>query len=214
MPINNKKKNSARPHSPRKEPRQKRSIMLYNNILTTAKMLFEEQGYAYVSTNLIAERANISIGSLYQYFSNGESIALAIYEEASAKAALKMKQTAVQIIGLPMKDSVPIIISNLISIFEEDRFALLQLIDEVTELRMASQPISFDSLIHRTTQTYLEQNFPLIDKEVIACKVYIVEKSVIGTIRRYLEEGDELFSREQITQEMSQLVWGYLRDLG
>lgn len=202
----------SHPYSPRKTPRQKRSLTLYNNILSTAKRLYEEQGYAYVSTNQIAEHANISIGSLYQYFANGESIALAIYEEASAKAALKMKQAAIDIMGLALEESAPIIINNLIDIFEADHFALLQLIDEVPELREASQPISFDKLIHRTTQTYLEQNFPLADRSQISCKVYIAEKSVIGTIRRYLEEQNDEFSREQIVREMTHLVLSYLEN--
>ena len=44
-----------------------------------------ERGYARVSTNLIARRAGVSVGSLYQYFPNKESIYAAILDEHVAE---------------------------------------------------------------------------------------------------------------------------------
>jgi AcrR family transcriptional regulator len=50
-------------------------------ILTAARELFGKCGYARVTTNHIAARAGVSIGSLYQYFPNKEAILLRLVED-------------------------------------------------------------------------------------------------------------------------------------
>ncbi|MFA5631299.1 MAG: TetR/AcrR family transcriptional regulator [Porticoccaceae bacterium] len=202
------------PYRPRKLPQQKRSQILFKRILMAAKELFEREGYAYVSTNQIADHANVSIGSIYQYFSNCESIALALYEEASTQASLEMRRKAFEILSLPLRESIPRLIGTLADIFEADQFVLLQLIDEVPELRIPAQAVSFDNLIHSSVHTYLRQHYPDVDESQIARKVYVLEKSVNGTIRRYLEERPDHISREAIIEETSLMLQRYLETLG
>jgi AcrR family transcriptional regulator len=59
---------------PRKQPRQVRAELTRQRILTAAAHVFGEHGYSSGTTNRIAERAGISIGSLYQYFPNKDAI--------------------------------------------------------------------------------------------------------------------------------------------
>lgn len=59
---------------PRKQPRQERAGATRRSILDAAAHVFADFGYAAGTTNRIAERAGISIGSLYQYFPNKDSI--------------------------------------------------------------------------------------------------------------------------------------------
>ncbi|GGM06941.1 TetR family transcriptional regulator [Streptomyces fumigatiscleroticus] len=59
---------------PRRKPRQVRAELTRERILTAAAHVFTEHGYAAGTTNRIAERARISIGSLYQYFPNKDAI--------------------------------------------------------------------------------------------------------------------------------------------
>ncbi|MGP4006618.1 TetR/AcrR family transcriptional regulator [Streptomyces sp. 4N124] len=59
---------------PRRKPRQVRAELTRERILTAAAHVFTEFGYAAGTTNRIAERARISIGSLYQYFPNKDAI--------------------------------------------------------------------------------------------------------------------------------------------
>ena len=66
--------------TPRKAPRQQRSQETYDAILDAAAQLFERLGYAGATTNKIAERAGVSIGSLYQYFPNKDALLYALGE--------------------------------------------------------------------------------------------------------------------------------------
>jgi AcrR family transcriptional regulator len=59
---------------PRRTPRQVRAELTRERILAAAAHVFAEYGYAAGTTNRIAERARISIGSLYQYFPNKDAI--------------------------------------------------------------------------------------------------------------------------------------------
>ncbi|CDO09061.1 TetR/AcrR family transcriptional regulator [Mycolicibacterium cosmeticum] len=59
---------------PRKRPRQRRSELTRDRILDAAVTVFSEYGYARGTTNRIAAFADVSIGSLYQYFPNKDAI--------------------------------------------------------------------------------------------------------------------------------------------
>jgi AcrR family transcriptional regulator len=56
-------------------------------ILEGAARVFAERGYAGGTTNHIAERAGVSVGSLYQYFPNKEAILVALVERHMRSAA-------------------------------------------------------------------------------------------------------------------------------
>lgn len=71
---------------PRKQPRQERARATVEAILEAAAQVFERHGYAAGTTNRIAKRAGISIGSLYQYFPGKDAILLAIVERHVADA--------------------------------------------------------------------------------------------------------------------------------
>jgi len=65
---------------PRKAPVQKRSKTTVDVILAAAAQVFETHGYAAGTTNRIAKRAGVSIGTLYQYFPSKEALAVALLE--------------------------------------------------------------------------------------------------------------------------------------
>ena len=63
-------------YKPRKTPSQKRALDTVEAIYEAAAQVFSHRGYAKATTDKIAERAGVSIGSLYQYFPNKEAIAV------------------------------------------------------------------------------------------------------------------------------------------
>lgn len=64
----------------RKKPTQARSIQKYNRILDVVAELVEAGGTEWVTTNLIAEKVGVPIGTIYQFFPNKESILYALFE--------------------------------------------------------------------------------------------------------------------------------------
>ena len=70
---------------PRKQPRQSRSRETVHVILRAAAQVFSHRGYAATTTNHVAARAGVSIGSLYEYFPNKDSLLVALLEEHLAE---------------------------------------------------------------------------------------------------------------------------------
>jgi AcrR family transcriptional regulator len=68
-------------NSPRKEPRQQRSRATVDAILQASAQVFNELGYASTTTDRIAARAGVSIGTLYQYFPSKDALLVALAEQ-------------------------------------------------------------------------------------------------------------------------------------
>lgn len=69
----------AQQQSPmRKAPRQARSRVTVEAILVAGARILSDEGWAGFTTNKVAERAGVSIGSLYQYFPDKLSLVDAI----------------------------------------------------------------------------------------------------------------------------------------
>lgn len=63
---------------PRKKPRQSRSAATVAAVLEAAARILETEGFEGYTTNAVARRAGISIGSLYQYFPSKDAITKAL----------------------------------------------------------------------------------------------------------------------------------------
>lgn len=60
--------------TPRKEPNQERAKETVETIVAATAHILEKDGFENISTNKIAEKAGVSIGSLYQYFPTKDAI--------------------------------------------------------------------------------------------------------------------------------------------
>jgi AcrR family transcriptional regulator len=71
--------------TPRKLPAQRRSANTVDAILEAAARILETDGLAACSTNAVAQRAGVSIGSLYQYFPNRDALTVALIERETTQ---------------------------------------------------------------------------------------------------------------------------------
>jgi AcrR family transcriptional regulator len=71
--------NSRRPT--RRIPAQERSRRLVHAVREAGRLILADEGPDALTTTHIAERAGVSVGSIYQYFENREAVLHAIYED-------------------------------------------------------------------------------------------------------------------------------------
>jgi AcrR family transcriptional regulator len=77
--------------TPIKTPSQSRSMLTVEAILEGAAQILERQGLEGYTTNEIAERAGVSIGSLYQYFPSKDAVTIALIDRESATLVDEVK---------------------------------------------------------------------------------------------------------------------------
>jgi AcrR family transcriptional regulator len=70
---------------PRKAPKQARSHATVEAITEAAARILEQHGHEGFSTNAVAERAGVSIGSLYQYFPRKDALIGALIMRETAR---------------------------------------------------------------------------------------------------------------------------------
>ncbi|MEU7834472.1 MULTISPECIES: TetR/AcrR family transcriptional regulator [unclassified Nonomuraea] len=101
---------------PRKQPRQARAELTRQRILKAAAHVFAEYGYAAGTTNRIAERARVSIGSLYQYYPNKDAILLELmaghFDSGAAEVARRQAEELPDTIEGVMRVFVQAAIAN------------------------------------------------------------------------------------------------------
>jgi AcrR family transcriptional regulator len=85
--MNNSQSDKPAPRglAPRKTPSQPRSAQTVETILQGAAHILEQHGLEGYTTNAIAARAGVSIGSLYQYFPTKDAVTVALIERESAE---------------------------------------------------------------------------------------------------------------------------------
>jgi AcrR family transcriptional regulator len=85
----------------RKRPTQARSAALVDAILQAAAQVIEAHGEPGFTTNRVAERAGVSIGSLYQYFPNRDVILAKLVIRAEAQLRGRVEAILAQADDLP-----------------------------------------------------------------------------------------------------------------
>ncbi|HEY0184756.1 MAG TPA: TetR/AcrR family transcriptional regulator [Rhodopila sp.] len=65
---------------------------MVERVLEATALVLAERGYAGISTNLIADRAGVSVGSLYQYFPNKDALVTALHERHAAQMGQIIEQ--------------------------------------------------------------------------------------------------------------------------
>ena len=80
--------------SKRKTPRQGRAKATVAAILEATAQVLVERGYNHLTTSRVADRAGVSVGSLYQYFPSKQSLVAALAEQTLDHALAAMTAAA------------------------------------------------------------------------------------------------------------------------
>ncbi len=100
----------AGPLFPRKSPVQARSIATRDAILEAAAQIVSRGGLPAYTTNAVAERAGVSIGSLYQYFANKDALMMALIAKHQARRSSQIMSAIPAVRHLPLEQAVRLLI--------------------------------------------------------------------------------------------------------
>jgi AcrR family transcriptional regulator len=79
-----------------RQPKQQRALATVEAVLDAVDEVIRRHGVAAVTTNRIAERAGVSIGSVYQYFPDKQAIFAALHDRHSEQIGRVVESTLVR----------------------------------------------------------------------------------------------------------------------
>lgn len=104
---------------PRKRPRQARSTQTVETILDASVLVLMQSGMGGFTTTRVAERAGVSVGSLYQYFPNRESVLHAALDHHLQRVISAVETACRQVRGKPLLEMT----REVIQAFLESKFS-------------------------------------------------------------------------------------------
>ncbi|MEE5131964.1 TetR/AcrR family transcriptional regulator [Pseudomonas alliivorans] len=104
------------PVKPRKIPAQARSRATVDAIIQAATYILTKVGWDGLTTNAIAERAGVNIGSLYQFFPNKEAIIAELQRRHAADTRTDLLEVLHVLPAQPsLRDALTLIIEMIVA---------------------------------------------------------------------------------------------------
>jgi len=193
----------------RKSPRQQRSRSTVDRIKQAVVELAREAGFADINTSQIAERAGVSKGSLYQYFSSREAIFLALFEDVTSGMAATMKELYVQITNLPPEAGIRRAITRHLELFRQHELILLTLPSQVPQLRLTSQPVTYENMISRFTRAYIEERCPDLSASDVERRAFFIHEIARSCIASFVSERPPKITDRAFIADLSDIILYY-----
>jgi AcrR family transcriptional regulator len=194
--------------TPRKRPKQARSEATVGAILEAAAQVFELHGYAAGTTNRIAERAGVSIGSLYQYFPNKDAILTALVHRHLAEGTAALQPHLERLSdGTSFDDALPAIVQAMVTMHALAP-GLHRVLFEETQI-----PPTLRAELHGLEDRLVDLVAVALEGAVIdpQLSARIVISAIEGLTHRLVLRPPSGATSEMICHEITELVRAYIR---
>jgi AcrR family transcriptional regulator len=184
---------------------------------TTPRKL-PQQDRSRANTNRIAERAGISIGSLYQYFPNKDSLMAALMEQHSNEIAALVESKLQNLFNAPLETAVPELVRAVIAAHAINPRLHQVLNEEIPRSERLQQMQKADERIGELLRAYLrrwsespqERLRQRIHPQNLEMTVFILSRTVESLCHSAVIEYPSFVSNSQFEQEVSNLLLRYL----
>ena len=199
------------PLNPRKIPAQNRSRDTVAVILTAAAQVFSERGYAGATTNHIARRAGVSIGSLYQYFPNKDALLCRLLEGhiQDGYELIVRVIPEVEKIGRINRTVIELLVNTMLDLHRRDPALHRLLFEEVPAT-------SFWSGYKKNEDYVVERLLNLLKKTPESrvrnpeAAVQLMSHTIEATTHRFILYGYDTMTEPEFVAEVTDLLTTYL----
>lgn len=196
---------------PRKQPRQARSRDTVRVLLRAAAQVFSRRGYAAATTNHIAARAGVSIGSLYEYFPSKDALLLALAEAHILEGEMMLDKVWTEVReSNDIGEVVRCFSQAMFALHAQDR-ALHRLLFEEAPLpsRTRQRVAAIESASTARLEAYLRAR-PKLTRRDPALAAAVVVQCIEALTHKLVVHGDGDAANESYVDEMVALVTAYL----
>ena len=196
--------------NPRKEPRQARSRATVDAILTATARVLVEEGYDKATTNTIARRAGVSIGSLYQYFPNKEALVTALCERHMHETMRILMGEIETLQDAPLPEAIRRLIKVLLRIHAVEPELHRVLIEQVPRLSGFEPVTQIDRVLVDVIRTNLSKRREKLRPRDLDLAVFILVHGVQGVTHAAVLDRPDALHDEALASEVTDLILRYL----
>jgi AcrR family transcriptional regulator len=197
----------------RKNPKQLRAKVTVDNILEAAIQLLEGDLYDNLTTNHIAQRAGVSVGTLYQYFSDRDEILTVLFFTYRRELVAEMSRELEQTESDNLLEAIPNIIRVLIRSFKS-RLAVRSAMVEQRLIRSHpawTNDLDAISVLIQTKLVSLSETSG-IKLDLNPVGLFVLTRSVFGVVQRAMQGRPEYLNDPEFETQLTRLVWGFLKE--
>ncbi len=199
------------PSQVRKTPRQRRSAETVEAILTAAAHILEKEGFEAATTNRVAVEAGVSIGSLYQYFPNKESLVRALNDRHTKEILDLLRKRFGELQEAPLKNSVRAIVQTMVEVHRVNPALHRVLVNVVPGIGgLAETRVVEDAAAALLTQ-FLKARRAELRPLNFELSAFMLVHAVEALTHAVVLERPELLKGEAFVDEASRMILGYLR---
>jgi AcrR family transcriptional regulator len=197
-------------NSIRNVPRQSRSQQTLDLILDTAAELFVEVGYETTTTNAIAEKAEISIGTLYRYFPDKDAVLKALADRYQQQSHLLFETLFVEDARyLPPEVLLDRLIDPFLSLYRKYPVYAHILLGADVSADIAAVSCDMEAEMIAKLAEFFRMLAPHLDK-TRAHLVAVVSKAVVKLLISLVIASRDAQYQANVTHEVKQMLLGYL----
>jgi len=199
------------PESQRKEPRQDRARATVEAILEAAAQVLVAEGHARLNTTKVARRAGVSVGTLYQYFADKDTLIRKLFERHTETVLAAMREAAASTVGSHLQTRIRVALKALLAAKAAEGILGAVLLTTVLELDGCHAAMSEGLAYSRNLlASILEEHRHEIDIEDASLAASTMVAAVDGVINAWLFDGSLHLDAPKLQEELMRLTLGYL----
>ena len=204
---------AAPPHlSPRKRPRQARATVTVEAILEATIQVLLAEGLHRLTTTRVAERAGVSVGTMYQYFPNKQALLYALNQHYLERVAEQVEQACRASHGSPIRHMVETLVDTYWHAKTERSDVTRALYRSVAELDNDAMVAAFASRVDAATLVMLRTAPDARYADLGLVNVTLLSV-IFGTVRNVFERNLPVGKQMAIRSELTRMCLAYLESV-
>ncbi|HWB74577.1 MAG TPA: TetR/AcrR family transcriptional regulator [Nannocystaceae bacterium] len=194
----------------RKLPKQARAQATVEAILTATAEVLVEVGYDRSTTNAIARRAGVSIGSLYQYYPNKESLVTALCERHMAETMGLLVGEIAALRSRPLEQAIHALVVTLLRMHAMAPQLHRVFIEQMPRIAGFERIAQLDRVIIDLIRSELERRDERLRPKNLDLAVFILVHSVQAITHAAVLDRPGALVDTELADETTALVLRYL----
>ena len=193
----------------KKAPRQPRARQTVQRIIDATAAIVVEQGLDAITTNKVAERANVNIASLYQYFPNKQALLGALLQTYWNDLTRTLDNQLENLGTVSVEESTRLWAVSAIRNFRDNGGVLAELMRNQSQISALPEGREFEHHLMESMRRFLLRQRDRLRVKDLDRAVYIAFTACTSVLTKHLLEPVPYYTDAEIVEELVQLMTGY-----